>query len=1085
MKEETLQKRRKEAEELLQWHKRLKEEEMKIMELERAAHAIPQNIPDTPKILTGAELNKFWKNITGSSSKQFDDRKKFTMSQKDLEKFFLDAQKIFREVSEEQSRLTPKRKSSFTDYVSDFEIASSIKTLDNVLDSVSSSFVTQNDNESSRSEKSDSKVSLRNLENRLSSSKTSSDSESIKTEKYSPQSIQKDMTNQYSTSQRLDNKSVTETLVSDITQQKDSAVPQDSNILSEINSEEEQNSRTKTLLNLNKTISENLIRIIKSEIGKITDTKDSNNHSGTSASISDIQESEEENKKSAKSLSDLDVQTSIRSSENILSTRNDTVSELVPEQKSVSDVNSSEKPISAQSITSQKSTSSCEEPVKDISEKIDSEIVSDIKTTPQASIEADLVAKSEINTDEKVCTLSDSREVSDINTDLNVQTNSKLPSEIKSLISDIMELSSKLDINKSLNKTEISEKDKSDILSTNKNLDVYTKTASELLTNLKSEKLPSESECKSEIKSDVDLGTCDLVDNISKDVFDSHVISYVKAHKNVQSLESSLSKIESEPQGPTVNTHSDILPVLPQESAEVKEAIEELQLVSASKAESETAANVQSISEDVYTGFSSPSSKEDVSESDDNKVEYSVQNVDIKITEPISLEITVNINNELSSDEISENIDSSQVPNEETKDVLNTCASVEEKSEFESEIDENEDVLCSKEKSETADHICEDTSAAEIVHSSEKIENAELKTHSIVLDTEEHKSTTNEIEEKLSVTETNDHGKTVVSENISPYSPVENLKPEDITSRSDSITSKDADLEHAEKQSSDVSQYKISSTSRSLAAQDSEQNKEISSKSEVCTEYKIYSNGEVSDGTVEEERISVQSEDINKSKEEEEICSSRQSENINKLSEQEEICSSRLEIDNEISITSQATISPPTEKKSQSNSQTSQNDIDKLTEDSPHEHISPKPSNNEELQKISPKSYEESYNSEFEADFESNKTDHSSNSQEIHPNLELNLDDLISESTSSLTSNAESVDTVKGSSDSRSDSHRDETNLAGVSHIDVRKRVSEILADSAGVSRGDKSPRLQDFYVTTYDVMSPSPGNSPEISKLL
>ncbi|KAK9752932.1 hypothetical protein QE152_g3793 [Popillia japonica] len=44
--------------------------------------------------------------------------------------------------------------------------------------------------------------------------------------------------------------------------------------------------------------------------------------------------------------------------------------------------------------------------------------------------------------------------------------------------------------------------------------------------------------------------------------------------------------------------------------------------------------------------------------------------------------------------------------------------------------------------------------------------------------------------------------------------------------------------------------------------------------------------------------------------------------------------------------------------------------------------------------------------------------------------------------------------------------------------VDVKKRVSEILADTTP-AREDKSPRLQDIYTTTYDVLSPE--HSPEI----
>ncbi|EEZ99647.2 hypothetical protein TcasGA2_TC002404 [Tribolium castaneum] len=49
------------------------------------------------------------------------------------------------------------------------------------------------------------------------------------------------------------------------------------------------------------------------------------------------------------------------------------------------------------------------------------------------------------------------------------------------------------------------------------------------------------------------------------------------------------------------------------------------------------------------------------------------------------------------------------------------------------------------------------------------------------------------------------------------------------------------------------------------------------------------------------------------------------------------------------------------------------------------------------------------------------------------------------------------------------------------SQIDVKKRVSEILAD-VSLTRGDKSPRLQDIYVTAYDVGA---SNSQELSESL
>ncbi|KRT85104.1 hypothetical protein AMK59_700 [Oryctes borbonicus] len=46
------------------------------------------------------------------------------------------------------------------------------------------------------------------------------------------------------------------------------------------------------------------------------------------------------------------------------------------------------------------------------------------------------------------------------------------------------------------------------------------------------------------------------------------------------------------------------------------------------------------------------------------------------------------------------------------------------------------------------------------------------------------------------------------------------------------------------------------------------------------------------------------------------------------------------------------------------------------------------------------------------------------------------------------------------------------------SAVNVKKRVSEILADTSSV-REDKSPRLQDIYTTTYDILSPE--HSPDL----
>lgn len=66
-------------------------------------------------------------------------------------------------------------------------------------------------------------------------------------------------------------------------------------------------------------------------------------------------------------------------------------------------------------------------------------------------------------------------------------------------------------------------------------------------------------------------------------------------------------------------------------------------------------------------------------------------------------------------------------------------------------------------------------------------------------------------------------------------------------------------------------------------------------------------------------------------------------------------------------------------------------------------------------------------------------------------------------------------------SENSSPQSKEEKNYAP---LDVKKRVSEILADAnASSNKNERSPRVQDLYVTTYDLISPE--NSPESCKLL
>lgn len=90
MREAALQKRRKAAEELLKWHRKLLDEERKIAELEAAATSVirkqRREAPDKYKF-NGKQLNQLWKNMTGGDEKKFVDEKIYIMSQIALERF--------------------------------------------------------------------------------------------------------------------------------------------------------------------------------------------------------------------------------------------------------------------------------------------------------------------------------------------------------------------------------------------------------------------------------------------------------------------------------------------------------------------------------------------------------------------------------------------------------------------------------------------------------------------------------------------------------------------------------------------------------------------------------------------------------------------------------------------------------------------------------------------------------------------------------------------------------------------------------------------------------------------------------------
>lgn len=133
MREAALQKRKKAAEELLQWHQRLLEEERKIAELEMAANTIIKQVPvhvgdslckseDEKYDFKGSQLNFLWTNMTGRNEKKFKDDERYSLNQITLEKFCTDAK---RNLVEKRNYLDKIENSTTSD--------SSVKTVDDLM----------------------------------------------------------------------------------------------------------------------------------------------------------------------------------------------------------------------------------------------------------------------------------------------------------------------------------------------------------------------------------------------------------------------------------------------------------------------------------------------------------------------------------------------------------------------------------------------------------------------------------------------------------------------------------------------------------------------------------------------------------------------------------------------------------------------------------------------------------------------------------------------------------------------------------------------------------------------------------------
>lgn len=103
MREAALLKRRKAAEELLQWHQKLMEEEKKVAELEMVANSLinevskksatPEEAITSEHAFQGAQLNLLWQNMTGREDKKFNDHETYPLSQIALKRLCKDAKK--------------------------------------------------------------------------------------------------------------------------------------------------------------------------------------------------------------------------------------------------------------------------------------------------------------------------------------------------------------------------------------------------------------------------------------------------------------------------------------------------------------------------------------------------------------------------------------------------------------------------------------------------------------------------------------------------------------------------------------------------------------------------------------------------------------------------------------------------------------------------------------------------------------------------------------------------------------------------------------------------------------------------------
>lgn len=1069
MKEAALEKRRKEAEELLEWHRRLKEEETRVAELERQAKSLALDAPEKPRILTGAQLNQIWKGITGQHEKKFDEHKKYRMSKKSLDRFYTNARKVFREISEDQSIVSKDDDddvSEHSSYTAEFEQSVTQNTHDNnslkhkVVSQLNASNISsdriQNVLDTSRldlilSQKIDSPKTEVSDHTTVSEKSLTAQSEPVLTEKtnhisaeISSDEIKSEMSSNSKKSIILSNISIQEMITS--LKNAISACQ----IKSESHSTIDQKNTSLEIQDTNVSSSESQIS---------SDIKQRSLHSSQNVSgIPDSQIVSEINNILSKKLSESE-NISQHQSSNIISELNHDLSK----QKSESDIKSSSKSISSELKTTPRSESH-------ISSNLERTKVSD--GLPESNIRNSIISSESISSN------------------VALHSTLELIEKIEEHISEIQE-PTQSESRKKSNTTETS--------GTKPSSEIPDASESHIITNIEkrteipsSELVETQSEVliksDSHVESDADrkstaADTSEIVEsNILDAVVKSSDIISVPESTSEKHLESLISEEQNDNVSASIRSSKETSAVQSNTVSEKNSAVMSPKSDISSDIKVKSDRNSSSkIQETIPSSDVKRSSKS--STLNENIIHKTKQDTESEVVSEIkeartstdTAKVTSELNSTYSENKITEAKSSEQISEDqfesksayvnselksnETENIISS-ATIKDESEsrnLESDTQKSDTHTSSKTKPSETDNTNIHISDTQNEQISEKNFSSETRNSESHIQTENSKNSL--ISEEVSfdikqsdddivieITRTHDtssnvqgidnkssndttqytdnHDAVLESEYISPKSDIESNQDKPISTESN-ISSKQSQSE----KESNISEY-VQSSELELSKHVSVEKSQIPSLSQSDIHWSIFKSDSEKNFSEFESNLSSENKTI--------VQSENAEDNNSKRSEKEE----------DISSEDKSVV------KSENAEDTAKEDSEIVEEDI------------DSKQNVSSNS-------------ESNKSEDKSVIAE--DDLHLCLKDL-SDNECSSTSVEEHSEQQKLTPEDESGNKHEETDVTGVSHIDVRKRVSEILAD-ATPPRGDKSPRVQDLYITTYDIMSPSPEGTPEIGK--